>query len=431
VRAAVAVVALFVAVSLHAAAWKLEVMGGRALGSAYASGAAFPGDASTVWFNPAGMMLLKDPSITATLPVIDLVINYHDAGTSTGLGGLPLSGATTKNGGTVVAVPDLYAVRPIGDRLALGIGFNTPFGLGTNYGRGWVGRYQAVQTQLVVYNLNPSAAFKINDQFSVGGGIDIQYATGKLSSAIDFGTIGASLGLPLAPQQHDGFVEIRGHDWSVGWNGGLLWHPSDRTRLGVAYRSNTSADLRGPAQFTVPPEASVLTSTGAFTNTRARASLPMPEAWSFGVVQSITPRVALLGDATRTRWSRQQQLSVTFENPVQPPIAQPSNWSDTWRFSLGAEFKASDRLTLRGGIADERTPVPDATREPRIPEANHRWYAVGATWTHSKRLDIDAFLVHLTTDAAPINVSAPLLGSLHGDARWNIWTMGVGGTWKF
>ncbi|MEA2328051.1 MAG: long-chain fatty acid transport protein, partial [Thermoanaerobaculia bacterium] len=99
--------------------------------------------------------------------------------------------------------------------------------------------------------------------------------------------------------------------------------------------------------------------------------------------------------------------------------------------SVGTEFLYSDRLTLRAGIADEHTPVPDATREPRVPEADHMWYAVGATWGYSKRLAIDLFVVHLTTASAAINISSPAAGTLRGDARWNIWTVGGGGTLRF
>jgi long-chain fatty acid transport protein len=425
------VLALCAASPAFAAAWKLETQGGRALGSAYAGGAAFDGDASAVWFNPAGMLLLHSTTVTAGLPVVDLTIDYHDSGASTGPGGLPLSGPRTRDAGTIVPVPHLYAVWPVNGRIAAGLGFNTPFGLGTDYGNDWVGRYQAVRTQLVVYNLNPSVAFALTDQLSLGAGIDLQYVTGRLSTVIDFGAIGASVGLPLQPQQHDGLVEIRGHDTNIGWNGGLLWHPSDRTRVGIAYRSDTTADLRGPARFDVPPEAMLLTAGGAFVNTRAHTALPMPESWSFGFHQQIAPRLALVGDATRTNWSRQRALAVTFDNPAQPPIVEATDWRNAWRYSLGTELQWNNRLTLRAGAADEHTPVPDATREPRIPEADHLWYAAGATWSWSKRVDLDFFIVHLTTSAAPIDVSSPAAGNLRGDARWNIWTVGAGATLRY
>jgi len=420
---------LFAAVSLHAAAWKLEVQGGRALGSAYSGG--LVRDASTVWFNPAGMTQLDVSTVTAGAPVIDLSIKYRD-GVSTSLLGQPLTGPRTREGGALVAVPHLYYVRPIGERLRFGFGFNTPFGLGTDYGEKWVGRYQAVETRFVLYNLNPSLAWKISDRLSAGAGVNLQYVDAAFSTMIDFGSIGFASGLPLKPQQHDGKVEVKGHDSAVGYNAGIIWQPLDATRVGVAYRSETHADIRGTARFDVPAEAQLLTAGGSlFQKTGARTSLLMPQAWSFDVRHDLTPRLTLLGDATWTRWSPYKQLAITFDNPKQPPVEQATEWNDTWRTSAGAEYRLSDRLTARAGYAVEQSPVPGATREPRVPEADHTWYTAGATWSLSSRTDVDFFLVHLTTDRASIAVSSPLAGSLDGRAEWNIWTVGVSASRRF
>ena len=420
---------LFAAASLEAGAWKLEVQGGRALGSAYASGQ--PHDASTVWFNPAGMLLMEQPTVTTGLPVIDLSIEYRDR-VSTSLLGEPLSGSTTREGGALVAVPHLYYVHPMGDRLRFGFGFNTPFGLGTDYGETWVGRYHAVETSFVLYNLNPSLAWRINDRLSAGGGINLQYIDASFSTMIDFGSIGFASGLPLTPQRHDGKVEVTGDDWAVGFNAGIVWQPFDPTRVGVAYRSETRADIDGKARFDVPPEADLLTAGGTlFQQTGARTSLLMPESWSLNVRHGLTARLTLLADATWTGWSPHEKLTITFENPAQPPVEQTADWKDTWRTSAGAEYELSDRLTARAGYAIEQSPVHDATREPRVPEADHTWYTAGATWSLSSRTDLDFFVVHLTTDSAPISVSSPLAGSLEGRAEWDIWTVGISATRRF
>lgn len=429
-RYAICALAVVVAAaSLHAGAWKLEVQGGRALGAAYAGG--LVGDASTVWFNPAGMTLLDHTTITAGAPVIDLSIRYRDT-VSTSLLGRPVTGPRTRQGGAVVAVPHLYYVRPIGERLRFGFGFNTPFGLGTDYGETWVGRYQAVETRFVLYNLNPSLALKISDHLSVGAGLNLQYIDAAFSTMIDFGSIGFASGLPLAPQQHDGKIEVTGDDWAVGYNAGIVWQPFEATRLGVAYRSETHADISGTARFDVPDEAQLLTAGGAvFRETGARTSLLMPESWAFDVRHAMTPRLTLLGNASWTRWSPFEKLSIAFENPMQPSVEQSTEWNDVWRTSFGAEYSLTDRLTARAGYAVEQSPVPDSTREPRVPEADHTWYTAGATWSISPRTDLDFFLVHLRTDDAPIAVSNPLAGSLTGRADWNIWTLGVSATRRF
>ena len=425
------VLGLLLALPAHAGAWKLEIMGGKALGSAYAGNAVITEDASSVWFNPAAMTYLEETTITGGSAFIDLSIEHHDLGT-TSLLGQPISGPRVTEGGSFFPVPHGYAVVPIGERLRFGLGFNTPFGLGTDYGETWVGRYQAVNTELLVYNLNPSLAWRVSDTLSIGGGINIQYADGAFGEMIDFGSIGAVSGLPLTPQRHDGKVEITGDDWMVGYNLGVLWQPLATTRIGATYRSGTTAEIEGTADFVVPPEAELLTGGGVFfQDSQAVAGLAMPQTSSLSVAHELTPRLTILGDVTWTDWSEMDRLVIEFDDPTQEPVVQVLDWDDALRVSLGGEYVLSDRWTVRFGVADEPTPVPDATRDPRIPEGDHRWYTVGGTMHVSQRLDVDVFLVHLTTDDAPIEVSDATAGTLTGVSKWTIWNAGVSASLRF
>ena len=228
---------LLIAGPAYAGAWKLEIMGGKALGSAYAGNAVITEDASSAWFNPAAMTYLDETTITGGSAFIDLSIEHNDLGTTSFLGE-PINGPKVTEGGSFFPVPHGYMVVPLGERLRFGVGFNTPYGLGTDYGETWVGRYQAVNTELLVYNLNPSLAWRVSDELSVGAGINIQYADASFGEMIDFGSIGAISGLPLTPQQHDGKVDITGDDWMVGYNLGMIWRPVSTTKVGsdVSFR---------------------------------------------------------------------------------------------------------------------------------------------------------------------------------------------------
>lgn len=430
--AGLSLAALAVAGFASAGGWKLEVMGAKELATSYAGNAASAEDASTVWFNPAGMTELAGKwTVSVSVPVIDLRIDEHDRASRSILG-QPLSGPAVSNGGAVVEVPSFYAVRKLGDSLWAGLGFNTPFGLGTNYAEDWRGRYQATQTFLLVYNLNPSLAYRIDDRLSVGGGIDVQYSRGVFSEMLDFGSIGAASGLGTVPQQDDGKVRIGGHAWAVGFDLGTLWKPSPTTNIGLAFHSKTVHDISGPAHFRVPADAAALTSGGTlFQNTNADAPLPMPASVSLSADQGISPRWAILADATWTQWSALRRITIDFDNPNQPRINQPFEWRDVWRWSLGARYRAGDRWTLRAGAAYEQTPVVDRTREPRVPEANHEWVSAGFTYEASKKLEVDFFYVHLFTDEAKIDTFDPTAGSYVGHADWNINNVGVGATLRF
>lgn len=104
-----------------------------------------------------------------------------------------------------------------------------------------------MRAELKTININPTIAAKLSDQLSIGAGLNIQYADAELSNAIDFGLIGRRVGLPTTPQGADGAVNIRGDDWSLGYNVGLMYTPSPNTRIGLAYRSGINHELEGKA----------------------------------------------------------------------------------------------------------------------------------------------------------------------------------------
>jgi len=126
---------------VRADGWKVQLQGVKALGLSYAGRSIILDDASTVWFNPAGMTRLNRRwTITSGAPLISYRLDYTDQG-STSVLGQPLNGPSTANGGRTSPVPHLYVVRKINDRVWTGFGFNAPYGLGSDYGETWAGRY--------------------------------------------------------------------------------------------------------------------------------------------------------------------------------------------------------------------------------------------------------------------------------------------------
>ena len=257
-----AVVALALPQSATADGWKIQLQGGKSLATSYAGRSALFEDASVVWFNPAGMTALEGEwVITVGAPIITYQLDFRDAG-SRSLIGQPLTGDATPDGGTTAVVPHVYLVKRLDPRWRVGFGFNAPFGLGTNYGENWIGRYHATETTLRVFNLNPSIAVRLSDQWSVGLGLDIQRSTATLANMIDFGSIGAAVGLPLTPQGSDGKVEFTGSDWAAGFDVSAWGDLAEDLRVGAVYRSQIDHGLKGTADFEVPDEAAPLTGGG-------------------------------------------------------------------------------------------------------------------------------------------------------------------------
>lgn len=405
----------------YADGWRVPMQGVKALGSSYA-GRAFISDASVAWFNPAAMRKLNARKWTLTLapPVISFQLGYRDHGT-TNLLGQPIAGSSSADGGATAAVPHLYVVRRVTDRVSAGFGFNAPFGLGTDYGETYAGRYHGTKTSLRVFNLNPSVAVQVRPGLSVAAGLDVQRAQTTIATMIDFGSVGAVSGLGLAPQGHDGKLEFTGSSWAVGYDVSLLWDASDRTRVGLVYRSKVTHGFDGTADFTVPTAAAPLTGGGlVFADGGAATSLTMPHDVAVNLSQALNDRWMLLGDVSWSAWSAFKTLEVTFDNPLQPAITQDHSWRNTVRGAVGGEYRASDRWTWRAGAAYEMAPVPDKTRGPRLPEKNHVWMSAGVTRRFSDTSSIDISYSNLRTKTAPLALTDPLAGTLAADVRWRL-----------
>jgi long-chain fatty acid transport protein len=416
----------------HADGWKVQLQGVKALGLAYAGRSIHVNDASTVWFNPAGMTRLKERwTFTSAVPLITYRLDYTDAGSTSALG-QTLAGSATVDGGRTSPVPHVYVVRKLTHRVWGGLGFNAPFGLGTDYGEQWVGRYHATASELAVFNFNPAVAIQLSDALSVGVGLDIQRSDARLANMIDFGSLGAANGLPLTPQRHDGRIELRVDDWAVGYDLSLSWSMGPRSRAGVTYRSQTEHVLTGTADFTVPAEAVILTGGGAlFVDTRAETVLPMPRELSVSGSHELASNWVFVGDVTWTDWSRFERLIVAFQNPLQPTIEQDARFTDSIRGALGVIYRPANRWELRAGGLYESTPVPDATRTPRLPEVDNYGFAAGLSYRLGNRGELDFSFSHLIPHAAPISLEDPAAGRLQGRVRWQLEIIGASFTLTF
>ncbi|MEL7505469.1 MAG: outer membrane protein transport protein [Cyanobacteria bacterium J06554_6] len=393
-------------------------------------GAAGLDNASAVFYNPAAMMRLEE---TQLLIRNDLTIynpKFKDKGSEL-FPGVPLTGGNA-SGRSETLVPSVAATYRISDDVAVGLSVDTAFGLSTLYPDTWPGRYQAIESRLSAININPAIAANVTDELAVGVGLNLQYADAVLSNAIDFGSLIALGGATPVPQQLDGMVELRGEDWSWGWNAGVLYEPSDSTRIGLAYRSAITHNLRGNADFTVPDAAAGLTvATGAFTDTGTSATLRLPDILSFGVYQQLSPEFALTGQVDWQMWSRYSDFNVDFDNPAQPDTSEPQNWHDTTRLAIGAIYEPSEEWTLRAGFSYDPSPVDDAFLTPRIPSSDSYGLDFGATYRPTDNLGITARWYHLFFDNRDINRTVDGAGTLVGEYDTNVDVFSFVLDWRF
>jgi len=368
------------------------------MGSAFSSGGAAGEDASTVWFNPASMTLLKGQNFVVAGHLIVPVADFTNNG-STNADGSVLSGPDSK-GGKTAFVPNLYYVGQVTDSLHLGVSVNAPFGLGTKYDDDWVGRYHAVDTELATVNINPAIAWKINKQWSIGAGASLQYVDVTLTSAIDAGAI---LGNPGSA---DGYAELtadNSKDLSFGWNVGVIYEPTETTRISLAYRSGIKHNVKGDADFSMPASTAPIVSTGTFTDTTLYAEVALPASASVSFFQNIDD-FDIMADVMWTNWSVFEELRIKYDNPKQPDSATTENYQDQWRLAVGGRYHLNDEIVFRAGLAyDQKAVTSDEYRTPRIPDNDRYWTSLGMGWQFSKVVGMDLGYSHIFVSDTPIN----------------------------
>lgn len=379
--------ATMAATTAHASGFALRETSPGALGRAFAGDAAMADSASIVWANPAGMTRMEKFTATAGGHLLFVNSGQTDSGTTRGVPGLPTPVPTGGgNGGnpfdSVILVPTIYAVMPVGDRLALGMGVNAPFGLKVAYDDGWFGRYDSVHSELTAYNVQPSVAYRLNDFLSVGGGLDIQYIKAELSNALP----------NLSPLQPDGHLRIKGDDVSLGWNLGLL-ADMETMRFGVHYRSRVKHTLDGSLEIS----GLLGPLTGQNSKRDGVAPITMPDSLTFSAMLAPAEGWRILGTVEWVNWSVFDAIRVNVNG--QTAVTSPQNYRDSWSFHLGGEHDFSDRLTGRIGIAADATPTTDSYRTTRVPDGDRTWLTTGLSWRASKAIEVRASYAHVFVTA--------------------------------
>lgn len=370
--------------SAHAAGYALIEQNASGLGNAYAGQAAAAGDASTIYFNPAGMTRLPDRQVVIAGHLIKPRAEF--SGTSS----IGVTGGQGGDAGDWAFVPNAYVAMRLTPDVHLGVGLNSPFGLKTEYDPDWIGRYQALESELKTINLNPSIAYKLSETFSVGAGLNIQWIEATLTNRIS----------PLAPSS---MIEIKGDDYGWGYNLGALWQATPATRIGLAYRSEVDYRLEGSATVQNFP----LLSSGPVT-----AEVTLPDSASLSLFHTLSPTWDLLADVSWTGWSDFDDLPI--RGTVNSTTVE--NWSDSLRYSLGATWHANENWSLRAGVAYDEAPVSDRYRTPRIPDGARTWVALGGQYRMSKRSALDFGYAHLFVNDPGLQPEATTLDGEYDSA---------------
>ncbi len=383
--------AAFAASQANAAGFQLTEQSAVGLGRAYAGVGVDGADLSGAYYNPATMTLHPGTNIQAGVVAVDLNLDYEGANGS------------TDNGRTKpVPVPHMYLTHQVNDQIFAGLAITAPFGMQTEYSNSWDMKDRGYYSKIVAIDINPSLAWKINEQFSVAAGVSYQYVQAKLKTA--------KLGLA------DSTFDADSGDW--GWNIGMMWTPVENFRLGLSYRSEIEHTAKGdltvtptaagtammnqygallsnPGALAGNPKLASLDKLGALVGTNDGEAVVAAPAWAMlNLAWDINQTWSVYSTLRWTDWSSFERLSITTGGNEATAIE--NKWRDTYLFTVGADYHWSPKWTFRAGIGMETSPIKDAKyRTGVIPDAKRLWLSVGASYKFNDNLTFDIGGSHL------------------------------------
>ena len=346
-------------------------------------------DASAIYYNPAGLTQLHGTEITS-----GAFLSFPDS---------RLQGAGS--GGkmnTMAFIPHFYAATDFGATQSpwrFGLGFNVPFGNSAEYPNAGPFRYLVTQASLSVLNIQPTVAYQVNEQLSVGAGLNIYRGETDLKSRV--------LISPLLP---DGHFHFDGDGYAFGATAGLMWKIAPQITLGIAYRSPFAINFDGTAVLT--------TALGNDGPHSADTSIQFPQSVAGGLAFRPTKKLKLELDVEWTNWQVLNKVVLNSPGATFDGRTIPFDWQDSMFYELGAQYEITDHWTARGGYVFSGNTVPGNTFSPTIPDSNRHVFSAGLGYSNH-RINVD--VVYQYSLSQDRTVSIPLNDGTAATAD---------GTWK-
>ena len=396
-------------------AFSLNEQNAKDLGTAYAGAVSSAEDASTGWYNAAGLVRLGQEQIAVSAVYVNSQTTQN--GTAATNQGVSM-GAGSAKGKNQSVIPSLHYAKRIDESWVFALNITSPFGLKNNFKVNDFNRYVGTRAEIRTVDIGPSLAYGFNNGFSIGGGVDALYAQAKLDARVGAANNPAT----------DGFLENTASDWGLGYHAGVLYEFNDcNTRVGAHYRSKVKIKARGNTTAAIPGPLP----------TAVQADITLPESMVLSAYHEFDDQWAIMADIQQTRWKRFNELRLRFDNQRQAVTTE--NFKDSMRYALGVSYQISEPWKIKVGTAFDRTPTRDSNRTTAIPDQNRTWAAIGAQYRVSSALTLDFGYAHLFFKKANISQLAPLretgalsgLQNFKGTSKTRADLIGMQLTWDF
>lgn len=372
---------ILLAANAQAAGFHLREQSAAAQGNAFAGATAGAENGSYAYFNVAGLTRQKGTQLniggTYIAPRAE-ASNVKDADDH--------RGSDVNNIVHSAVAPNATISHQINEKAFIGVGLNVPYGMITKYDEEWAGSDHGITSKVISATVTPMFAYKVTDKLSLGAGLQMQYIRARLTNSA------SAYGVDLAAMEGDAF--------DVGYQLGAMYEFNDKTRVGIAYRSQVKHKLSGE----ISASASPIPGIDTVLNQNINARLTTPEMLSMGIYHQLNDKWAVMAEYQRVFWSSFETLDIYGED--YPFVSSTKeHWRDTNFFAVGASYQIDHQWKWRLGLAYDQSAVRVQHRTPRIPDSDRIWYSTGLNYQYNDKLTFDLAYTYIKAHKAHLDTS--------------------------
>ena len=410
------VVLCLISTFAYAGGYRISTQSNKQLAMGH-TGVAVVNSADILFFNPAGIVHLENKlnvSAGGFGVFSDVKFQNEDFGTFS---------ETDSPTGTPVY---LYATYKVTEDFAVGLGVYTPYGSNVTWPTDWSGSHLLNEIDLSAIFIQPTLSYQLFDSVSIGGGPIL--AIGGVSFNRN---ASRTLTDEEGNRSNIGIEDSGVTAW--GWSAGIMFTPTDKFSLGFNYRSLINIEsTEGTATFSNFPNSTLTPSNG---QTGFTATLPLPAELTLGISYKLLDDKLLLAfDYNRALWSEYNSLDLEFSNGV--TSINPRNYKDASTYRFGAQYAATDKLTVRAGYYFDESPVQSGYFAPETPRNDSDGYTFGLSYLVTPKLSIDGSLLFLQFQEVTesydfyFDTGSPIAAPFEGTYKSSAFIAGLGLTYS-
>lgn len=386
-----------------AAGFQLNAQSATGLGRAFSGDAVIADNASAMARNAAAMSLFDAPAISLGINAIDTDIKVKN-GTYTSTNPFLSGDLDEQQIGDVSYAPNIYYIHPINDKWTVGAGLYSNFGTKTEFDSDYAANGFGGLTDVKSVNLALAASYRINQQWSVGGGLDVIYGQGKLQRYMPEAEI-PNTGGATTPRVD--LIDIDADGIGYGFNLGTVYELNDRNRFGLSYRYSPELEVDGDMSY------------AAADISDSKLKMPLPDMAEFSGFHKLNDKFAVHYSVQWIQWSEFDKLETT--NGV---TLNTYEWQDGWHYAIGGTYYMNNDWTLRTGLMYD-TSAQDEKTSISVPDSERQWYSAGFTYHLDAKSNIDFGVTYLLGKDISVEENNPALGTVTATTRADALLYGI------